>query len=90
MIIQEMNFAEKKKIKINTNFSAAGDQRLAADKKRSQSTSSLRRHLQCIVGKTMDFPALEAKRSEQLRRSKLTSRAREPRAGLIRRLANRD
>ena len=48
------------KVKINLflkKFSAADDRRLAADKKRGLSASSLRRHLQRIVGKTMDcFP----------------------------------
>ena len=47
---------------MNTNFSAADDQRLVADKKRSQLASSLRRHLQCIMGETMDFTALKTKR----------------------------
>ena len=46
----------------------------------------------CIVGKTMDFffPDLRTNTNVQPFRSKLTSRACEPRAGLVRRLANRD
>ena len=44
----------------------------------------------CIVGKITDFPDLNRKASVELFRSKLTSRACEPRAGLIRSLANRD
>ena len=55
-----------------------------------QSVSSFRHHLHCIAGETMDFPDLKTKTSDYLFRSKLTSRACEPRAGLIRRLANRD
>ena len=43
------------KIKINKNFNAADDRWLAADKNCGQSASCMRRHLQCIVGKTMEF-----------------------------------
>ena len=50
MIVQEMKITEKKTNKQKTN-----DRRLAGDKKRGQSAPSLRRHLQCIVGKTMLF-----------------------------------
>ena len=50
------------KVKINKNPSAADDRRLAADKKRGQSASSLRRHLQCIVGEiTIFFPRSKSK-----------------------------
>ena len=43
MVIQEMKIAEKKK-RANKSFSAADDRRVAADKKRSQTASILRRH----------------------------------------------
>ena len=71
MITQEMKTREK--VKIIKHFSAADDQWLAADKKFSQSASRLLHHLQCIVGKTLDFPDIKTKPSDWLFRSKLTS-----------------
>ena len=60
-----------------------GRRRLAANKTRPMSTVSVRRHLQCIVGKTTDFPDLKVNERAllDLFRSKLTSHACEPRAG---------
>ena len=52
------------KVKIGKNISAADARRLAAVKKRVQSASSLRRHLQCVVGKTTYFPKLRTKTSD--------------------------
>ena len=79
-----------RKVKINKHYSAADDGLQAADKKRGQSASSSWGHLKSIVGKIMDFPDLKTKTSDQPFRSKLTSRACEPRAGLTSRLAYRD
>ena len=78
------------KVKIKKTFSAADDRRRAADKKRGQSALSSWGHLQCIVGDIMDFPDLKTNTSDWLFRSNLTSRACEPRAGLISRLFNHD
>ena len=50
------------KVKINQNVRATDDRRLAADKKRGQSALSLPCHLQCIVGKIMDFSDLKTKK----------------------------
>ena len=54
-MITKKNRGEK--VKIDNNFSAADDQRRAADKKRGQSASRLRGHLHCIVGETSDLAA---------------------------------
>ena len=70
------------KVKINQIFSAAD-----ANKKRGQPALS---SLQRIVGEIMDFPNLKTKTSDKLFRSKLTSSACEPTAGLTNLLANRD
>ena len=51
------------KIKINKTFNAADHRRRAADKKSDQSALSSWGHLQCIVGKLMDFPNLKTKQA---------------------------
>ena len=80
----------QKKVKINKTVIAADNRPQAANKKCGQSASSSWDHSQYIIGVKMDFPNLKTKTSNQLFRSKLTSRACKLSAWLVSCLANRD
>ena len=88
ILIQELKIAKKKSKSANSSMQQATDSQQAT--KPGQSASNFRCHLQCIMGTRTDFADLQAKASDQLFRSKLTSRACEPRAGLIHLIANWD